>query len=132
MPWRGFGAPSAEREYVALLSYLPLKSIWRVPAFMIYTGRIMKQLASAEGLTGYSLLARPFAKKFWTLSAWESDAALHAFVHNPPHQRIMAALAPHMETTKFIRWKVKGAVLPLKWEAALAKFDATIEGKSQT
>ena len=47
----------------------------------------MKQLASAEGVLGYSVLARP--KRFWTLSAWKDEAALHAFVQFPPHVRII-------------------------------------------
>jgi hypothetical protein len=37
-----------------------------------------------------------------------ADAALHAFVQDPPHVRLMAALAPHMNKTKFVRWTVKG------------------------
>ena len=52
MPWRAFGTPQPDLEYAALLSYLPLKSIWRVPSFMVYTVRVMRQLASAEGLVG--------------------------------------------------------------------------------
>jgi hypothetical protein len=33
-------------------------------------------LASAEGMLGYSVLARPLSKRFWTLSSWKDDAAL--------------------------------------------------------
>lgn len=81
----------------------------------------MKQLASAQGLLGYSLLARPLSKRFWTLSAWQNEEALRAFVHLPPHQRIMAALTPHMHKTQFIRWMVKGSQLPLQWDDALSR-----------
>jgi heme-degrading monooxygenase HmoA len=105
-----------------LLSYLPLKSYWRIFPFVFYTAQVMKQLASAQGLLGYSLLARPFSKRFWTLSAWENDEALRAFVQHPPHQRIMAALALHMDKTKFMRWTVKGSQLPLQWDDALSRF----------
>jgi len=86
-PWRRFGSPEPEREYVALLSYLPLRSYWRIPLFFFYTMQVVKQLASAEGMLGYSVLARP--KRFWTLSAWKDEAALHAFVQFPPHVRII-------------------------------------------
>src|ERR1700751_3329476 len=84
-PWRTFGSPEPERDYVALLSYLPLKSYWRIPIFFFYTAQVVKQLASADGVVGYSALARPLAKQFWTLSAWNDDAALHA----SPHVRII-------------------------------------------
>jgi quinol monooxygenase YgiN len=82
----------------------------------------VKQLASAEGLLGYSVLARPLSKRFWTLSAWKNEAALRTFVNHPPHVRIMTALTPHMSDTKFVRWSVKGVQLPLQWDDALRRF----------
>jgi hypothetical protein len=120
-PWRTFGSPEPEREYVALLSYLPLKSYWRIPLCFFYTMQVVKQLASAEGMLGYSVLARPLSRRFWTLSFWMDDAALRTFVQYPPHVRIMTALAPHMGETKFVRWTVKGAQLPLSWDEALSR-----------
>ncbi len=121
-PWRTFGSPDPNRDFIALLSYLPLKSYWRVPSFFLYTAQVVKQLASAQGLLGFSVLARPLSKRFWTLSAWKDEAALRAFVQHPPHVRLMAALAPHMDETKFVRWTVKGSQLALLWDDALRRF----------
>jgi quinol monooxygenase YgiN len=121
-PWRTFGSPDPNGDFVALLSYLPLKSYWRMPSFFYYTLQVTKQLASAQGLLGYSVLARPLSKRFWTLSAWKDEAALRDFVQQPPHVRIMTAIAPHMEQTKFLRWTVKGSQLPLGWDDALRRF----------
>jgi quinol monooxygenase YgiN len=121
-PWRAFGAPDPNGEFVALLSYLPLKSYRRVLPFFVYTAKVVEQLASAEGLLGYSVLAHPFSKRFWTLSAWNSEAALRTFVNHPPHVRIMTALTPHMDKTDFVRWTVKGSELPLQWDDALRRF----------
>ena len=39
------------------------------------------------------------------------EDALRAFVQHPPHVRLMAALAPHMGETEFVRWTVKGSLL---------------------
>jgi hypothetical protein len=122
IPWRTFGAPDPNGDFVALLSYLPLKSYWRMPSFLFYTAQVAKQLASAQGLLGYSVLTRPLSKRFWTLSAWKDDVALRAFVQHPPHVHIMTALIPHMEQTKFLRWIVKGSQLPLGWDDALRRF----------
>jgi hypothetical protein len=36
----------------------------------------------------------------------------------------MAALAPHMGETKFVRWRVKGSQLPLRWDDALSRFSS--------
>jgi quinol monooxygenase YgiN len=120
-PWRTFGSPDPDGDFVALLSYLPLKSHWRVLPFFFYTAQVVRQLGTADGLVGYSLLARPLSKRFWTLSAWKNEDALRAFVQHPPHVRIMTALTPHMDETKFVRWGVKGSDLPLHWDDALRR-----------
>ena len=95
-PWRTCSSSDPNGDLVALLSYFSLKSYWRVPSFFYYTAQVAKQLASAQGLLGYSVLTRPLSKRFWTLSAWKDEAALHDFVQHPPHVHIMTALVPHM------------------------------------
>ncbi len=119
IPSRTFGSPDPSGDFVALLSYLPIKSFWRLLPFVVYTVQIMKQLGMANGLLGYSLLAHPFSKRFWTLSVWKNEDALPTFVQHPPHVRIMNALTPHMDKTNFVRWTVKGSQLPLGWDDAL-------------
>jgi quinol monooxygenase YgiN len=96
-----------------------------VPPFFLYTAQVARQLASAQGLLGYSVLARPVSKRFWTLSAWKDEAALRAFVQHPPHVRLMVALTPYMDKTKFVRWTVKGSHLPLQWDDALRRFSSS-------
>jgi quinol monooxygenase YgiN len=121
LPWKATVEPSPEREYVALLSFLPLKQGRRLPLFVVYTWRIIRQLKSARGLIGYTLRAQLLAKSFWTLSAWESEAAMRAFVQAPPHREIMAALAPYMGQTSFNQWTLKGVELPLRWDDAFRR-----------
>jgi uncharacterized protein YfaP (DUF2135 family) len=58
-PWKGFGSANANENYAALVSYLPLKSIWRVFPFFIYTAQVMGQLKKAQGLVGYSCARLP-------------------------------------------------------------------------
>lgn len=123
MSWKSFGKAGPAREYVALISSLPLKSYWKMPAFIRFSRQIGEQLESAKGLVGYSLLARPLSKRFWTLSAWESGEALRQFVQDPPHLGVMAEIRPHMGETKFVQWKVHGSELPLKWNDALKRLD---------
>jgi len=121
MPWRTFGSANSNGDFVALLSYLPLNSYWGVFRLAVYAPQVIKQLATADGLVGYSLLARLLSKRFWTLSAWKNEATLQAFVNRPPHFRIMSALGPHMGKTGFVRWTVKGSDLPLRWGDALPR-----------
>ncbi len=120
-PWRSIRPADPSREYRVLLSFLPLKRLWRVPSFLIQTIRITRQLERSSGLIGYSLNARPLTARFWTLSVWENEAALQAFVHAMPHMETMGALIPHMGPTRFVRWTVLGAHLPVRWDEALKR-----------
>jgi len=120
-PWKTVQQPVPTREYVALLSQLPLESFRALPAFLSYTREIEGQLKRAPGLIGYSMKARLLRKVFWTLSVWESVAALKAFVDEPPHGDVMAALRGKMGRTRFVQWRIAGFQCPPSWEHALKR-----------
>ena len=92
LPWPSRSRAAPERDYVALLSYLPLNSGWSIPRFLLYNTRIRRQLRTSAGLVGYSLRARLAAKRFFTLSLREDEVAVRAFVAAPPHAAVMKAL----------------------------------------
>ena len=121
IPWKMFVAADPAREYLVLASHLPLRSHLRVPLFLWLTLTVQKQLSRAEGLVGYSLLAEPLGKSFWTLSAWRSRADLDAFARALPHADVMRRLRPHMGPTAFVTWSVPGAGLPIAWADAKAR-----------
>jgi hypothetical protein len=120
-PWKKLAAPEQEREYLALLSYLPLKSYFAMPKFMSHAMKIQKQLRDTPGIAGYSLRAELLSRRFWTLSAWESNAALMEFVKKNPHGDSMRAMVGDMGKTGFTQWKVKGRDLPLRWDEAMRR-----------
>jgi quinol monooxygenase YgiN len=124
-PWYSHSGAAPEQDYVALLSYLPLRSRWRIPWLVLYSVRIQRQLRASSGLIGYSLRAQLAAKHFWTLSVWEDEVALQDFVAAPPHVAVMKALIPHMGKTRFTRWTVRGSDLPPGWRDALKRGDLT-------
>lgn len=115
-PWKGFAAPREDVEYVALLSFLPLKRYRTIPKLTRMAMETMRQLAHARGLVGYSLMAELMLKRFWTLSAWEDQ---RDFVEQIPHSRIMQELAPHMGKTGFAEWTVRASDIPIPWATAL-------------
>ena len=120
-PWIKFATAETNREYFALLSYLPLNKYGAIPAFLKFSFQIQKQLRATRGIIGYSLRAKLFSRKFWTLSAWTDEKPLMDFVANIPHGQAMKAMMPHMGPTKFTKWKVSGSVLPLRWEDAMER-----------
>jgi hypothetical protein len=116
--WKSLEVADSERDYVALLSYLPLKRFRMIPKFLWNTSRIERQLSQSQGLIGYSLHAEFLKKRFWTLSVWKDQRALYSFVSHLPHSQTMTDLAPHMSQTKFTRWRITGSELPPDWDEA--------------
>lgn len=124
LPWTTTSAPEPDREYLVLASHLPLARLSATPRFFRFVGQIRKQLATADGLVGYSLDAHPVARSYWTLSAWEGREALDRFVQSTRHVDVMAALKPVMGATRFATWTVPGADLPVRWQDAKVRVEA--------
>ena len=118
-PWTAVAAAADDREYLALISYLPLKRFRTVPRFLRYSGAIAEQLERTRGLVGFAFRGKIIAREFYTLSVWDDEQALMDFVRAEPHLGTMGALRPHMAETKFVRWRVKGPRVPPSWEDAL-------------
>jgi Domain of unknown function (DUF3291) len=121
MPWIALAPVDPSREYLVLLSYLPLRKYRKIPTFLRYTSQIQGQLRRTAGAAGYSMRAKVLSRKFWTLSVWESERALMDFVLNLPHGDVMKSLAPHMGATKFTRWKLPGSAVPPNWDDAVRR-----------
>jgi heme-degrading monooxygenase HmoA len=123
-PWKSYASANSDREYLVLGSYLQLQRFSATFRFVRRAIQVRQQLARApKGLMGYSLLGRPWARQYWTLSVWEDEAALQAFVAEHPHVDVMSAIAPEMETTRFVRWPVEGSSLPPAWPEVLRRIE---------
>ena len=121
IPWRTVAKTLPDRDYLVMASRLPLLSRRTVPRFMRLTLSVVRQLGRTKGVVGYSLLAQPLKGTFWTLSAWNDQAALDAFVRSMPHLGVMGKLRPHMGPTKFTTWTVSGSALPVTWDDAIER-----------
>ena len=117
VPWKTHESPTPGERYLALITYLPLKHFRAIPSFFWFSFEIQRQLGTAPGLIGCSLEARPFARKFWTLSVWRDQQSLHNFVGALPHSRVMRDLAPHIGKFQFAQWMVESQEIPLDWAA---------------
>jgi hypothetical protein len=118
LPWIQNSEPDTDATYVVMASRLPLRSYRRIPSFIRATSRIRRQLATTEGLVGYSLDAKLLSKTFWTLSAWRDQEALDNFARADPHRSLTTAIRPHMKPTTFVTWTSTGSDVPVKWKTA--------------
>jgi hypothetical protein len=121
MPWKSLAPVEPGHEYLALLSYLPLKTYLKIPQFLRFTFQIQSQIARAPGAIGYSLRAKPMSRQFWTLSAWQDSRSLLDFVRQMPHGEVMKTLTPYMAPTKFTEWKILGSAIPPNWDDAVRR-----------
>src|SRR5262249_39808899 len=109
------------KDYLAFLSYLPLRHYRTIPRFIRLSLETRRQLSTSKGLIGYSLLAQIFRRRFWTLSAWEDFHCLTDFTSELPHLRIIQELSSQMGETQFIHWTVQSSAIPLEWSDALPR-----------
>lgn len=114
----------AGSQYLVLASSIPPRS--RRSTWRLFRGASATkgQLANTEGLIGYSLLARPLAKQYATLSVWRDEEALARFAASPPHAQLMSSLAPEMAGPRFVRWAITGADGLPTWRQALDRLSA--------
>jgi heme-degrading monooxygenase HmoA len=117
-PWTTV-APPEDREYLALVSYLPSKRFRTIPRFLSLAGAVAKQLEGTRGLVGFAFRAKILSRKFYTLSVWDDERALEEFVRREPHRGTMRTLGPHVAETKFARWTVRGPEVPPTWDKAM-------------
>jgi heme-degrading monooxygenase HmoA len=108
-----------DREYLALITYLPLNSYLAIRKFLILTRQVRNQLKESEGAIGYSLLADIFKKEFWTMSVWKDEDYLSRFVRTGAHAHTMTELTRHLsERRKFVKVGIKGFQIPPGWDQA--------------
>ena len=109
LPWTARAEMEPETDYLVMASHLPLKRISSTVRFFRAVSAVRRQLAAVDGLVGYTLRAKPFARDYWTLSVWKDDKALREFMRTPPHVQLMTSLRPYMGPTKFVTWSITAA-----------------------
>ncbi|MCY0935112.1 DUF3291 domain-containing protein [Streptomyces sp. H34-S4] len=110
-----------------MASRFEVKSLSDVPRFFVRALAAWSQLKKSPGAVEASLIAEPFKRTFWTLSAWESREAVYAYARAEPHRGIMSELRPTMKTSVFTFWELPVAELPLDWTDAGKRLEAQLQ-----
>jgi heme-degrading monooxygenase HmoA len=94
---------------------LRVRSVRFLPGFAWYALRSNMQAKRAEGLVGIDLLTdRDWT--FWTMTAWESRAAMLAFMTSGAHKKAMPKLLEWCDEASVAHWEQEDA--ELGWEEA--------------
>jgi len=76
-------------------------------------------IRSQPGLIGYAKRTELLGTESWTVSAWESEANMLAFMRSPAHSAAMEQAADTYERARFARVSVPAGKLPLPWPEIL-------------
>jgi hypothetical protein len=122
LPWTTPKPPPLhDGPATVMTSRLELRRLSDVPSFLVAALRIRRQMLRSPGALGVSLIARPLHRTFWTLSAWQDQAALSATVGRQPHREIMTRFRARMAGSSFVTWTA--SALPIRWDEALRRLD---------
>jgi hypothetical protein len=121
--------PPVDGPVTVMASRLELRRFSDVPSFLTAALRIRRQMLASPGALGLSLIARPLRRTFWTLSAWQDEAALSAAVGREPHRHLMKHFRPRMAGSSFVTWTATG--VPVTWDEALRRLEKpdTVHGR---
>lgn len=109
--------------YVVVATFLPLKSFWKILAFLRLSAKVEKQLRVSRGLVRYALRTDMPRKRFWTLSVWTSGEDMATFSRSEPHLTAMK---------KFYEWGTDRAAIA-EWTTDVSALDwAEAEKKLDT
>jgi quinol monooxygenase YgiN len=89
-------------------------------AFADHVDAIEEQMQRSEGIVGYSLRGDLVGRDNWTMSIWESEPALLAFVTREAHGDAMIEADTVLEDSEFTHWvETDPEAMPPTWEQGL-------------
>lgn len=121
LPWTTPNPARPQTRALVMASRLEVRSYKDVPRFFLKSLAAWRQVKTAPGALGASLIAQPLKRTFWTLSAWESREALYTYAKAEPHRTVMTSLRPTMNESVFTFWEVPVEELPIRWPDARQK-----------
>ncbi|MGW2016161.1 DUF3291 domain-containing protein [Streptomyces sp. NPDC001927] len=124
LPWTVPNQARPGTEAYVMASRFEVRSLADVPRFFLKSLAAWRQVKSAPGALGASLIAQPLKRTFYTLSAWENRDALYTYARTEPHRSITTALRPTMRASTFTFWQTPADQLPITWNEAKQRLTA--------
>lgn len=121
MPTLGWITPNPappQARVLVMASRFELHSLKDVPRFLRLSMASWRQVKTAPGAYGASLIAQPLRRVFYTLSAWQDRDTLSAYAGTDPHGDAMRAMRPKMRQSTFVFWESDAEQLPITWDEA--------------
>lgn len=98
------------------LTRLRIRSVRFMPMFAIHAVRSQRQVSKAAGSLKVALLPdRSFT--FWTMTAWDSEESMRAFMISGAHKKAMPHLLHWCDEASVAHWTQEESTLPSWTEA---------------
>ena len=98
------------------LTRLRIRSARFVPLFGLHTMQSLRQVRQAPGFERGGLLADR-SWTFWTMTAWDSQASMRAYMTSGAHKRAMPKLMHWCDEASVAHWEQERVELPNWGEA---------------
>ncbi len=90
---------------------LRIRSLLYMPQFFWGNELSARQLVHSPGFLGGKLLVDR-NRVFWTLTAWEDEAAMRAYRNSGAHRKAMPKLLKWCDEATVVHWNQESAALP--------------------
>ena len=125
IPWTS-SKDRAPTPTLTQISRLELARARDVPGFLIAALRIRRVALRTPGNGGISLRAQPLRRTFWTLSTWNDDDSIGAFMRSDVHRAAMVAYRDRMAGSHFHTWSAADpSTSKPSWVDARRRYEAS-------
>lgn len=123
----GLVDPKPDGTYVVAATHLVVDPDARAE-FEAQVGRVLDVLEASDGYVGRSLRRQTVGDEYWTLTVWESEDAMYAFVGSDVHVEAMSRAAEFGRAGEVVRWEAPAARIPPSWDEVLERLQT--DGRS--
>lgn len=102
--------------FLISVTRLRIRSISFLPQFLWHSFKSTRQVVRADGFLDGKTLVNP-GKVFWTLTAWQSEAAMNAYRTHAAHRDAMPKLLHWCDEASVVHWTQETPDLPT-WQTA--------------
>lgn len=102
-------------EILVAATRVRLRSLWYFPAFVWRAAQAGKQARTAPGNL-HSDQFRDAKGAFWTLTMWQDESAMRAFMMSGAHAKIMPRAPEWFSESAVVHWRQAGTAVPSRAE----------------
>lgn len=86
-----------------------------------HTRLVIKSLPQHDGYVGHRVRTRIFGNEVWTMTVWQDERSLDAFVRAPIHREAIKQGLGGVKSAQFLRFEYPAADVPPSWDEVIER-----------